>query len=109
DPAHRDGDDLGPARLERGGVLGEVLVLSGADDQPRAEAMPGDGPGILGRVAAAADEVHDLEHVAVSKAGFGERRARGDRAVVLDRDLLRLEPELLHELGDGRGGGATRL
>ena len=68
DPAHRDGDDLRARASTRGGVLREILVLAGADDQPRAEGAAGDGPAVVVDCAgmiAAADEMDDLQLVAV--------------------------------------------
>ena len=59
----------------------------------------------------AADEVDDLEHVAVAEQDVGQGRARCDLAVALDRDLERIELERLDERGDRRAGenAARRL
>src|SRR3990167_167684 len=59
-------------------------------------------------MVATTNEVDDFEHVAVGQRGLGQRRARHDHAVALDRDLVRFQLELLHERGDGGGGGAAR-
>jgi hypothetical protein len=49
--------------VKRGGVLREILVLAGADDQPRSEGLARDGPGVLGDrfgMIATTHEMHDL-------------------------------------------------
>ena len=73
--------------------------------------MAGNGPGVVavGRMIAPADEVHDFQRVAIRQRDFAELRARGDFAIMLDRDLFRRKSEIAHKRGDGGGGGGAAL
>jgi hypothetical protein len=55
--------DLRAGSFDRGGVLRKILVLAGADDQSRRERLARNGPVIL--VVTAADEMHDLQVIAI--------------------------------------------
>src|SRR3546814_20988044 len=55
-------------------------------------------------MVAAADKVDDLDLVAVLDPDLGQRRARHDLAVTLDRDLFRLQPQFRRETGEAEPG-----
>ena len=52
--------------------------------------------------SAAADELHDLDAVALGQGGMGVLGARHDLEVALDRHLARVQPQLLRQGRDGR-------
>ena len=58
--ADGDRDDLSARRFKRGGVLGEVLILAGADNQAAGEGAASDGPAVA-VLRAATDEMHDFQ------------------------------------------------
>src|SRR5947207_1677908 len=80
--AHRDGGDLSPAGLERARILLIGLVFAGTDDEALLDGAAGDGEGLvyrrrwLDRRVAAADEMHDLEAVALARHDVRVLRAR---------------------------------
>ena len=53
-------------------------------------------------MVATADEVHDLQVVAILDLHIRQRRARHDLHVALDRDLLRYEPQFGREFGEAQ-------
>jgi hypothetical protein len=104
DPAHRDRDDLRAGGLDRRRVLGEILVLAGADDEAGAERPARDRPYVVrrrDRMIPAAHEMHDFQLVAILDDHAGEGGARHDLQIALDRDLLRGKPQVIGEVGNG--------
>ena len=101
--AHRDGHNLGPAGLQRGGVLSVALVLAGSDDEARAERPAGDHQRLVHRRVAASDELDDLEPVSFSKRRLRVLRARHNLQVSLHGDLGGVQPHACqkHRHADG--------
>ena len=58
---------------------------------------------------AAADEMDDLQLVAVLDQHVRQRRARHDLQIALDRQLLGDQPQLVGERGDASARATTRL
>ena len=56
-------------------------------------------------MVATADEMHDLQLVAILDDHLVERRARHHFQVALHRQLGGHQPQLLGQLGDGQAGG----
>src|SRR2546430_8519756 len=108
-PPQRDGDDLGAGCLDGGGIRLEALVLAGADDQPRSEGPPGDGPGIgldvlLCSHSAASDKMHDFINIAVRDTDFAQARPCDNLEVAFDRDLRGIESDLNEHPGHAQSG-----
>jgi hypothetical protein len=106
DPAHRDGDDFRPAGLERGGVLGEVLVLAGADDQPRAEGAARHGPGV-----SSAEPPPTKCTISSTSPWASATSPSVERATMIPlrstATFSGLRTEFAHQRSDGGGGGAA--
>ncbi len=72
----------------------ELSVAAGDDER-----LVGDGRGAA-HVVAAADELHDLEPVALGQPDRPVGRARHDLEIALDRDLGRVERQVPEQRGD---------
>ena len=108
DPTHGHGDHFAAGRLGGAAVLVVALVFAGADNQARGQPPAGHFPGIvvgIGLGVAAADEMHDLQPVAVTYDGLRIGRARHDLQVAFKRDLARIQAQLIEQLADGQGRG----
>ena len=44
--------------------------------------------------------MYNFQRIALGERNIGERRARDDRAVALDRDLFHVEPQRRDEIGN---------
>ena len=107
DPAHRHRHDLRAGGFDGGAGLLEIAVFPGADQQPRTETPTGDdqivGRGRVvdrGRVGAAADEMHDLDAVALGEGDVAIARAGHDLQIALQGHLADVEAKRLQELGN---------
>ena len=108
-PADGHGDHVGARRRMRLGHDRVGGVLAGADDQPRRERASGDDEGSINHVDGharqslpAADEVHDLDRVAVADDDVGEGVALENGEVVLDGDAARVDVEPAQQVDDGQ-------
>jgi hypothetical protein len=105
DPPHRNRNDFGARRLDRGGIFLEAFILAGADDQARREGPSGDGPAVGLDVlprghSTPSDKMHDLIIVAVLDADLAQARARDDVEVAFDRHPQRVESKLAKHLDE---------
>ena len=108
---HRDRDHFGAAGFEAIAHQLERAVLAGADKEPAAKRVRADLERLkrLCRRGAAADECDHFEHVSFGNGRLGVPRPGDQIFIQLDGDVLGLQPQVSHQLGDRKRPGQLLL
>ena len=83
----------------------EILILPCPDDETRLEGVAGHCPAVV--FLPPADEMHDLQRVAILHLAGCKFASRRDHSVVLNGNFGWIEFEFANQLGDGDGGCAA--